>query len=62
MNYQERKQARRDYFWRFVHGWKMRKCTACNGSGHYDSDGSPKCGGCDGTGKERYKPKPVSPT
>ena len=26
-------------------------CTSCNGSGHYDSNGSPKCGACDGTGK-----------
>ena len=29
-------------------------CTACNGSGHYDNDGSPKCGCCNGKGYE-YK-------
>lgn len=27
------------------------KCTACNGSGHYDSNGTPKCSNCNGTGK-----------
>lgn len=25
-------------------------CTACNGSGRYDSKGSPKCGACRGRG------------
>lgn len=35
-------------------GWKLRHCTACNGSGYYDNDGSPDCWSCDGTGKERY--------
>ena len=29
----------------------MSKCTACNGTGHYDNTGSPKCGACNGTGK-----------
>lgn len=28
-------------------------CLACNGSGRYDTTGSPKCGACRGTGKER---------
>ena len=28
------------------------KCSACNGSGHYDAKGSPKCRACDGTGFE----------
>lgn len=27
-------------------------CIACAGSGRYDSDGSPPCGSCDGTGIE----------
>lgn len=27
-------------------------CLACAGSGHYDDNGSPKCGSCGGTGKE----------
>lgn len=26
-------------------------CTACNGSGRYDSDGAPPCGACGGTGR-----------
>lgn len=29
---------------------KVKKCMACNGSGYYDSHGSPPCGACDGTG------------
>lgn len=54
-DYQDRKQARKEYYERFIQGWKLRKCSACDGSGHYDHNGSPKCQGCDGTGKERYK-------
>jgi DnaJ-class molecular chaperone len=53
----QRKQARKEYYEKYVKGWKLRICTACNGSGHYDNTGSPPCGACDGTGKERYKPE-----
>ena len=31
--------------------YKKVRCTACNGSGYYDSTNSPKCGCCNGTGK-----------
>ncbi len=55
MSFHERKKYRSNYYHRFVFGWKLRKCSACNGSGHYDNNGSPKCSACDGTGKERYK-------
>lgn len=55
MTYHERKQKRREHYARYVHGWKLRKCAACNGSGHYDNTRSPPCSACDGTGKERYK-------
>ena len=54
--YAERKEARRIHFEQNVKGWKLRPCLACNGSGHYDHNGSPKCGACNGTGKGRYKP------
>jgi hypothetical protein len=57
MTFQERKQKRMEHFENNVKGWKMRPCTACNGSGRYDHNGSPKCGACNGSGKERYKPK-----
>jgi len=30
---------------------KNNICISCNGTGYYDSDGSPECGICDGTGK-----------
>ena len=52
-----RKAARTEYYEKFVKGWKLRKCGTCNGSGYYDHNGSPDCGACDGTGKERYKPQ-----
>jgi len=37
-----------------IHKPKKKKviCTACNGSGHYDNGGSPKCGCCNGKGYE----------
>ena len=54
-DFRERKVARTDYYERFVHGWKLRNCGACAGSGYYDNTGSPPCGCCGGSGKERYK-------
>lgn len=36
-------------------GYVRVPCVACNGSGRYDHDGSPKCGQCNGTGKMRVK-------
>lgn len=54
--FHERKAERSEHFRRFVHGWKLEKCGACNGSGHYDNNGSPPCGCCGGTGKERVRP------
>lgn len=56
MNFHQRKKDRKEYFEKYVKGWKLRDCSACSGSGRYDHNGSPPCGGCDGTGKERYKP------
>lgn len=55
-SYHQRKAARKEYYLNYVYGRKERACTACNGSGYYDYNGSPVCGSCDGTGKERYKP------
>lgn len=34
-------------------------CTACNGSGRYDSNGSPKCGACRGCGRVPTSEKAV---
>lgn len=31
---------------------KVLPCLACNGTGHYDNTGSPKCESCNGTGKK----------
>jgi hypothetical protein len=60
--FRERKQWRINRYWLYEHGWKERPCTACNGSDYYDHDGSPKCGGCGGTGKEKYAgPKSSNP-
>lgn len=60
--YHRAKQFRIDYFNNYVKGWKLRDCTACNGSGYYDNSGSPSCASCDGTGRERYKPEPKNET
>lgn len=52
----KRKQARKEYYEKYIKGWKQRPCSACSGSGIYDHKGSPPCTACDGTGKEFYKP------
>ncbi len=57
MSWTERKKERTEHFNKYVKGWRMVKCTACNGSGYYDHNGSPRCGSCDGTGKERVSPE-----
>ncbi len=53
--WQIRKQKRREDFWKYKYGWKLKECTACNGSGYYDARNSPSCSSCNGTGKERYR-------
>lgn len=59
-DFKYRKKIRKDYFYKFVYGWIERKCIACNGSGYYDNNGSPRCGGCEGTKKERIRgPKSI---
>lgn len=55
MSFERDKQIRKDYFYKYIYGWKTRDCVACNGSGIYDHNGSPPCGACDGIGKERYR-------
>lgn len=56
------KANRANAYFSYQFGWRQRDCTACNGSGIYDNDGSPPCGGCDGTGKERFKGPKYSAT
>jgi len=56
-DFHKRKQERKDYYEKNIKGWKLRDCIACNGSGFYDHNDSPSCSACNGTGKERYKPK-----
>jgi DnaJ-class molecular chaperone len=58
MDFRERKAERTEYYKKYVHGVKLRDCTACSGSGRYDGNGSPKCSSCEGTGKERFRPTP----
>ena len=55
--YRRRKANRTEHFNRFVKGWRQRPCSACNGSGRYDHNGGPRCGGCYGTGKELVSPR-----
>lgn len=58
MNFQERKKLRSDYYFKFIFGYKLRKCISCSGTGFYDNDKSPICSSCEGTGKEKYDSKP----
>lgn len=54
------KVHRAQHYFRYVYGWKQQDCTACNGSGRYDHNGSPECSSCEGTGKETYRgPKTI---
>lgn len=55
MNFNERKKKREKFFYENIYKFKLRKCSACNGSGFYDSYKSPPCSACNGTGKERYE-------
>lgn len=55
MFFLENKVYRTNNYIKFLYGHKEKKCGACNGSGYYDSNGSPDCGCCDGTGRETYQ-------
>lgn len=57
MDFHQRKKERTAWYMKYVYRWKLRPCTACNGSGRYDNTGSPKCSSCEGAGKERYRPQ-----
>jgi DnaJ-class molecular chaperone len=58
--FHERKAERTDWYKKYIHGWRLQTCGACNGSGRYDHNGSPRCGCCNGTGKERVRgPKAI---
>lgn len=59
-DFQTRKAERKEYFLKYVYGWKERKCGACAGSGYYDHSirgRTPRCSACEGTGKEKYRPE-----
>jgi DnaJ-class molecular chaperone len=59
-SFRERKADRKAFYEKYVKGWKLVHCIACNGSGYYDNTNrwgrTPKCGSCEGTGKVRQKP------
>jgi DnaJ-class molecular chaperone len=55
--YIDRKEKRKQNYLNNIKGWKERSCISCNGSGYYDHNNRPNCGACNGTGKEKYKPK-----
>jgi len=51
MTFRQRKQERKEFWEKYIFGWILIACTACNGSGKYDSFGSPKCECCEGKGR-----------
>ena len=53
-SFHDRKAARTKKFQEAA-GLPMVTCSACCGSGRYDSFNSPKCGCCEGTGKVRSR-------
>lgn len=57
--FKERKDKRTKYFFDYVYKNKLVECTACSGSGWYDSCDSKgrsiQCGGCDGLGRNRQR-------
>lgn len=48
--YQE-KLDRTLHYLRFSYGYFQTRCVACNGSGRYDTWGSPPCSACGGTAR-----------
>lgn len=50
------KKYRKIYFDKYIKYWVQETCRACNGTGHYDHNGSPTCDTCDGTGKDVWRP------
>lgn len=52
----ERKAERKAHFEKHIKGWKQVRCSACNGSGYYDHNGSPPCSCCNGSGKVFVEP------
>jgi DnaJ-class molecular chaperone len=53
-DYQVRKLERKAEYART--SGKRITCTACNGSKHYDHEGSPPCEACGGAGKVLARP------
>ena len=51
MTFHERKKLRTEYYFQKEFKKKLIVCTACNGTGYYDSANNPKCSACNGTGK-----------
>lgn len=58
-NYYKIRKEERTKIYKENHGRKLETCVACNGSGRYDHNGSPKCGACNGTGKCLTKSTPL---
>ena len=54
MNFHQRKKIRTEYYIKHIYKKKLVICTACNGTGYYDTTirgRTPKCSSCDGKGK-----------
>lgn len=55
-DYQARKRQRAIAYFRHRFGFRLERCTACNGSGHYDGPGAPRCSACSGAGRTWKRP------
>ena len=57
MDFLSRKKERTEFYEKNIKGQKQKPCIACNGSGYYDVNNSPRCESCKGTGIEQVKRK-----
>lgn len=59
MSFHKRKEERRSVYESEIKGFRLGYCTACMGSGYYDTQingKTPLCGSCEGSGRERTRP------
>ena len=56
VTFHQRKVERTAWYFKYIYKNKLVKCTACDGSGKYDTmdkkGRTPNCGCCNGTGKD----------
>lgn len=52
LGFRERKKARTEFYFKYVHGNKLKQCPSCSGGRYYCGHA---CSWCKGTGKVRER-------